>query len=449
MQKTEDGRQKTEDRRQEIAMTEAHLHQWSELSLISAIKSIGKDRHTLPPALLEAGCTRNLSSVFCLLSSVFCLLVFCSNIYGQIPAPGKTDQSKLHAGIEIDPEGIKAAVIRVSNAEQSSGVEVLYTEVFNMALVRAPSGKLAPEALKAASQNVLKLYTHMREQYQVPPRQIYVIGSSDLDAENLGDLAKEVKDHTGKTVTFLSLESEVRLGIIGTIPRRYREGTTWFDNRSQSVLIDLGSDKTKAGYQQARQPLVGNPYYDFVAVGMPFGTATFADQVNQAVGENADLKKFILGARRLSEESVKAALRKELERGPGLAHRKKVYLKGAIVLAMVTVVRPEDRQPFTSITADEINIFYQRAVNNPQALLNPNLSQIRNEETRTEVKRDLEVLRSAFTPKSLIAGAEILKAIASEYDFREGDKKILFARFSNLSLVLSYALLQAENGPQP
>ncbi|MCI0424158.1 MAG: hypothetical protein L0312_33940 [Acidobacteria bacterium] len=377
------------------------------------------------------------------------ILAFSSNIYGQISTAGKTDQGKLHGGIVIGPEGIRAAVIRLSDAEQASGAEVVYTKVFNMALVRTRDGKFVLEVIKAIGQTVLKLYTHMQEQYQVPPRQVYIIGSSDLDADVLDELANEVRNNTGMTITFLSLESEVRLGIIGTIPRRYREGTTWFDNRSQSVLIDIGGDKTKGGYQQARQPLVGNPYYDFVAVGIPVGTTTFADKVNQEVGEDADIKKFTLGARMLSEKSIKAALRKEPERKPGLAHRKKVYLKGAIVWAMATLLRPEDRRPFITTTVDDINIFHQRAVNNPQALLNPDLSHIRNDEIRMEVERDLEAVRSAFTPKRLIAGAEVLKAIASEYNFREEGKKILFARFGNLSLILSYVLLQAENGPQP
>ena len=383
-----------------------------------------------------------------LLTGLF-ILTFSSNAYGQVSIAGKTDQGKLHGGIEIDPEGIKAAVIRVSDVEQGFGAEVVYTEVFNTALVRAQDGKFAPEAIKAAGQAVRELYTRMQQQYQVPPRQVYIIGSSDLNADNLENLTNEVRDNTGKTITFLSLESEMRLGIIGTIPRRYREGAIRFDNRIHSVLIDIGSDKTKGGYQQFRQPLVGNPYYDFVAVGIPKGTTTFSNEITQAAGEGAGIEKFALSARTLSERSIKAALRNELKVRPGLAHRKKVYLNGEIVRAMMTLLRPEDRQSFIPITVDDINAFHQRAVNTPRALLNPNLSQIRDDEIRKEVERELEVVRSAFTPKSLIAGAEILKAVASEYNFQGEGKKILFARFSHLSLILSYVRLQADNVPRP
>lgn len=377
------------------------------------------------------------------------ILAFSSNIFRQISAAGETDQGQLHGGIEIDPEGIKAAVIRVSDVAQGFGAEVIYTEVFNTALTRNQNGRITPEAIKAASQAILKFYTRMRQQYQVPPRQIYVIGSSDLDADNLEELAKEVRNNSGASITFLSIESEVRLSIIGTIPRRYREGATWFDNRSQSAVIDIGSDKTKAGYQQFRQPLLGDPYYDFVAVEIPRGTTSFTDEVNRAAGEDAGINKFAISARALSERSIKAALRNELKKKPGLAYRKKIYLNGAIVRAMTTLLRPEDRQSFISLTIDDINIFYQRAVNSPRLLLNPSLSRIRNDEVRKEVERELEAVRSTFTPKSLIAGAEILKAVASECNFQEEGKKILYARFSNMSSISSYLLLRAGDGPQP
>ncbi len=381
---------------------------------------------------------------------VLCVLflqAICLPIHAQ--STEKNEPSRLHAGIQLDSEGIKSVIIRLPGAEQSSGAEVVHTEVVPMALARTQDGKLAAPFIKAAGEGVKSLLTRIQVEHQVPPTQIYLIGSSDLDAANLEELAREVKERTGRKLTLLNLEADMRFGIIGTIPRRYREGITWFDNRSQSVLIDIGPERIKAGYQQARQPLTGNPYYDFVAVGIPVGTNNFTAKINQAVGENAELKLFAYNARMLGEEAVKVALRKELECKPGLAHRKKIYLKGSFVSAMLTLLHPEDRQPLAAITPEEIDAFHWRAVNTPQTLLNPNLLLIRDEALRAEVRRDLDHLRSVFTSKQLIAGAEMLKAIAAECGFREPDKKILFARFSNMSPVLSYVLLQAENGPQP
>ncbi len=250
---------------------------------------------------------------FAFLLAVLLMQAFISNTDGQSFAAGKTDRGKLHGGIIIETEGVKAAVIRVSDAGQGVGAEVIYRSAMNAALVRSERGRFAAESIKAAGQAVRDLYTQMRQQYQV---------------------------------------------------------------------------------------------------GIAVGTTAFADEINRAAGGEADNKKFALSAGMLSERFIKAALKKELERKPGLAHRKKVYLKGAIIWAMAVLLRPEDRQPFIPITVDDINIFHQRAVSNPQGLLNPNLSRIRNDQMRAEAERDLEAVRSAFTPKRLIAGAEILKTIA-------------------------------------
>jgi len=392
------------------------------------------------------GARRGLSAI--LLTTLF-IPAFNSNVYGQISAAGETDQTQLHGGIEIDPEGIKVAVIRVSDTAQKSGVEVVFTEAFSVALGRGQDGKYTQEVVKTAGRAIKDYYELIRQQYQVPIRHIYVIGSRDLYAGNPEELATEIRNNTGASITFLDLKSDAQLSVIGTVPRRYREGGTSFDNRSQSVVIDVGSYTTKGGYQQLRQPLAGAPYYDFVAVEIPRGTTNFTEEVNRAAGADAGINKFALSARALIESSIKAALRNELKERPGLAYRRKIYLNGSIVRAMITLLRPEDRQQFIPITVDDINTFYQQAVSSPQALLNPNLSRIRNEEARKEAERELEAVKSAFTPKSLIAGAAILKAIASECNFQEEGKKILHARFSNMGLILSYLLLQAGEGPQP
>ena len=388
---------------------------------------------------------RGLSAI---LLTTLIIPVFNSNIFAQA-ADKEANPTQLHGGIEIDPDGIKAAVIRVFDNAQGVGTEVIYSEIFNTALTRTQDGKVSPEAIKAACQAIQKFYTLIRQQRGVPPRQVHVIGSSELNPGNLEELTNEVKNITGAGITFLDLKTEAQLSVIGTVPRRYREGGTWFDNRSHSIVFDIGSYKTKGGYQQLRQPLVGDPFYEFVPVDISIGAIRFTDEVNKAAGEDAGISKFAVNARSLSENSIKTALRNEIQRRPGLAYRKKIYLNGAIVGAMMTLLHPEDRQPFIPITIEDINSFYQLAVSSPQSLLNPNLARIRNDEVRKEVEKELEEVKSAFTSKSLLAGALILKAMSSECNFQEEGKKLLYARFSNMGVILSYLLLQAGEGPQP
>jgi hypothetical protein len=289
----------------------------------------------------------------------------------------------------------------------------------------------------------------MQQDYQVLQAQISIIVCSDLRAGNIGELTNTITSRTGKNVTLLDMQSEASLSIAGTIPRRYQDKATWFDNRGVSVLIDIGDGNTKGGYQQIRMLPKGKPDYVFFTFGIPVGTNTFSDEVVQAAGGAADLRKFALHAQLLSYKSVREPLQQELERRPGLVNRKKVYLSGGIVGAMVALLYPQDRQPLVTITAEDINEFYNRAVNDPENLLRPNLSQIRVKRTRLEAEKELEEVRNTFTPENLVAGAEILRTVSRVFALNGKDREILFARFGDLSLLLSYLRLQADTGPQP
>lgn len=272
-----------------------------------------------------------------------------------------------------------------------------------------------------------------------------------MRADNPEDLIKAVRDKTGKSMVFLDVESEVQLSIVGTIPQRYRtRNGAWADNRGISMLLDVGSGNTKGGYQVIRQVPTGEADYDYVTVGIPKGTVSFTNEINQAAGEAADLPDFARKAKELSPASVRAALRKEMERKPGLVNRQRVYLTGGIVWAMTTLLHPEDRRTFVPVTAEDIDSFYRQVTGDPQSLqklLNPNLTRrISNRQTRLEVEKELESVRNAFSPRNLIAGAEILKAVKN--DFQLTGKRVRFARYGYLSWILSYVRLQAAE-PTP
>jgi hypothetical protein len=372
--------------------------------------------------------------------------------FSYVDSHNKTTEvdQKIHGGIEVCSEGVKAAVIRISDAEQGSGLEVVFTELTALALVQNDNGAFKPEILKAAGQAITEFFTRMQQQFKIPEDQIYIFGGSDIKAESLGELVDDVKNTTGKTIRFLNLDSDVQLSTVGTIPRRYREGTTWFDNRSLSVLIDIGNDTTTGGYQQLRQPIVGNPYYDYVALRMGMGTVNFTNEVSrmkELKKSQITLREFARAARKYSEETIREELKKETEKKPGLLNRKKVYLSGQIVWALVTLLYPQDRRSFVPITVNDLNIFYRRAINDPEGLLSPDLSNISDADLLGQIQADIKSVRRTFKPTSLVAGAEILRTLASELNFQGEDKKIFFARYGNLSLILSYLRMQAENIP--
>jgi hypothetical protein len=61
---------------------------------------------------------------------------------------------------------------------------------------------------------------------------------------------------------------------------------------------------------------------------------------------------------------------------------------------------------------------------------------------REKAELELQAVKNAITPRQLIAGAEALKAVATEFEWQ--GKQIWFARFGYLGCLLSYVRLQAE-----
>jgi hypothetical protein len=354
------------------------------------------------------------------------------------------EPGELYGGIEVGSKGVKATAIRVTDSKEGYGIKLIYAEVVNTTIMQTKDNKFVPEVIRDTAQAVNKLYTRMQQEYKVPKERIGIIGSSGLRADNPLDLVNAVKETTGKTMSFLDVESEVQLSLVGTIPQRYRVRRGWADNRGVSVLIDIGSGNTKGGYQVLRQMPTGAPDYDYVTVGIPKGTVSFANEINQAIGDNPDLGFFAQKAKALSPTSVRISLRKEMERKPGLYNRQRVYLTGGIVWAMVTMLYPEDRRTFVPLTFEDINKFHRMVTSHPdslQELLNPDLSKkIANSAVRKEAEKEFENLRNAFSPKNLIAGAEILKSVAVEFNLT--GKRIRFARYGYLAWILSYVRLQ-------
>ncbi len=349
---------------------------------------------------------------------------------------------ELYAGIEVSHEGVKAAAIRVGEGEVGESVKLVYSETIKAPLLPGQDGKLPPEAVKDAARAAQKLQTRLQQEYRVQPDRIYFIGRINSGGSQPEDLVKEIKQQTGQTISFLTADNEAQLSIVGVIPQRSKAGDAWVDVRGSSVWIEIGNGDTRGGYQLYKKSPSAKPTFDLVTMNIPYGTGIFAREVNRQIGESKDRQNFIRRAQKLSATSLSQALKKERERKPGLVYRKQVFLTGTIVWALATLLYPEDRQIFVPLTVDDIEMFGEKTARNQDSLLNPDLSRIRDQRLRGEIERELESVRDAFTPEQLIAGSELLKAVATEFDWQE--KKVWFARHGHLGCLLSYIRLQAE-----
>ena len=345
-----------------------------------------------------------------------------------------------YGGIEIGSKGIKAIVLKVDASETKALMPFKSVNTTLMSGV-AQTGKFSPEAMDDAAKTVKKLYTQMRDQYNVATERIHIIGSSGLkkpdssDVDNKDELVKKVESATGAKMSFLDAEHEVLYSISGTVPSQYL---------TTGILVDIGSGNTKGGYQESNQ---GDER--FITMNVPFGTVSFTDEITKQGGKDDD---FAQQAERLRAEILLPALRQELGRNPGLVNRRLVYLSGGIVWAMTTLLHPANREAEVKITAEDISTFANRALSGDKSLLNPNLSGIADEKTRQEVEEEQRQIIDTFSPQNLIAGAELLQAVSGEFKLKE--KEVSFSRYNSmgwgwlLTYVKSEAAEEKKNNDQ-
>jgi hypothetical protein len=358
-------------------------------------------------------------------------------------APGTAQSSNsrdLFAGIELGSESIKAIATRIANSEDGSGVKLINSEVIDLSLDLKGKGAIPAQLAEKAAVAVEKLRSQLEQQSRIPPEHIYIVGRSGIDTRLRAELTSAIKKLSGKNVAFLDQATETQLSIVGVIPKRERAGSTLVDNRTRSVLIDIGNYSTRGGYELLRYSPAAQ--YDFVTMNVARGTISFSDEVLKAVGVNGDWTALVKEARTIGATSIRRALRDEVMNKPGLLNRKRVYLTGGIVTALATLLYPAERQNFVPLTVKDFADFATQALRNQPALLKPNLSAISDRKVRQEVEKELAEVRSKYTSQQLIAGAELLKVISTEFNWQ--DKKILFVRFGHLGSVLSYIRLQAE-----
>lgn len=341
------------------------------------------------------------------------LLIMLSAVYSgdarcQTPAPTASDSKELHGGIEITPRAVRAVALRVSVV--ADGDTIPSIQGSDQILLSTPlptDGILTPEYISNLAETVQRLTEKLQNDYHVPQNQIYLLGLSEIAPQSRDQLAREVNERIGKVITFFEDRGETELNIASNIPRRYQFEGKSYENRSISMLIDINGTDIRGGYQQLTMAR-GKPAYDYVTWNIP----------------------------------IKSQLRIEAAQIPGLVTRKKVYLMGNIIWALAALLYPADQQPYLSLTSDDINTFYYRALADPEALLNPDLSRIRDENTRSEARKEREAIKAIFTPKSLTAAAEVLKLAVNGLNL--SDKKLIFVRNSNLARLLSFVRVQIE-----
>jgi exopolyphosphatase/pppGpp-phosphohydrolase len=348
-------------------------------------------------------------------------------------AASSSARAEVHGGIEIGAKGVKAAALDVTGGADGFDAKVLMNATQNTTLVAglASSGHFDAEALKETAAAVAKFAGQMQKDHKVPPERIYVVGSSGLFSALAGKkddiktnqeaLASAVRDACGLKMTFISVEREVELSIVGAVPPKYL---------GSALLLDVGSGNTKGGYRDGDK--------GYVTASIPYGSVTFTD----AIKKRAEKEGFAETAAALRGELLAPALKKEIDNRPELRKRERIYLSGGAVWAMATLIRPGDRGAYVALTAEDVEAYRKLLLKSPGKFPELDLTAIKDEAVRQEVKKEIERVKETFKPEQLLAGAEILKATADEIGLAK-EKKVYFARNGYLAWILAYVVEQS------
>jgi hypothetical protein len=321
---------------------------------------------------------------------------------GPNPNPGD-----VYGVIEVGASGIKGVTVQTTSPDpESPPVKLLKAY--------APLDKNAfnwdADASGRVAEAVEQMHQEMTTDTNLPPDHLCVVGSSGLPNDVRKNLAESIYNKTRAKMEFVTAEQEISLEFAGIVPPH---------RLNQVVLIDIGSGNTKGAYNGHSGGSDALKTFQ-----LPWGTKTWAHEIN-ATRRDGD---FGLAADMLGQNKLTPAIRQFAQENPDLSKRRRVYLAGGITWAMCRLLHPYDQGSWVSVNDSDIDSFYQRAKNDPDTLLDPDLDQVPKglageqlEKAKEKAKSEIEKVRDVFSKDQLLAGAQILKALKESLGFDRKD----------------------------
>jgi exopolyphosphatase/pppGpp-phosphohydrolase len=352
------------------------------------------------------------------------------------PAPQRLGK---YGGIEIGSTGVKSLVVEFIPSD-ANGYDfkepVVDTQNTQLSEVIGDPPQFDPDRLEA-TRNALKTFlTTMRDKNGVAPDRIFVVASSGVfarfganqDARDKAraTLTKTVKDATGLTPAFLDSAEEGTLAVRAIIPH---------PEMSQSLLFDVGGGNTNGGYFDDKEV--------FHSLALKYGTRSFHALVKDE--EKRSATSFAEAAKKLRETVLTQELHEIGAREPAAARRPRVHLIGGIVWAMTTYRHPaEQTDPQATrvrLAPEDFDRFVEMVGAGTPEALRDQLAVGTNKEA---IRKEVEAVQKVFNPEQLLAGAQLLKALAEEYRLRDKDKQLVFFRNGQVAWMMGYLEKQAR-----
>jgi hypothetical protein len=317
---------------------------------------------------------------------------------------GSESAANIYAVVEVGSSGIKGQVVQIVQPDpESPPIKLLKP----FAPLNANAFKFEASASGKISAEVARIRNEVQEKFKLPSDHFFVVGSSGIPADVRETLASKIYEETGRTIEYATPAMESDLLFRGIVPTH---------RLTQVIVLDIGSGNSRGAYVTKTQPEMS-----FTNFEVPWGTKTCESEINK-IRRGAD---FLVAADAFCTDTLIPAIKNQLARAPGMQTLRRVYLVGGIAWAMAILTHPYDQNGlWVRIAPAEIGAFYQKATENPELLLHPDLSSPPANVPKGAASKGAEEvakISKVFDEDQIAAGAFLLKTFADEMHFDQKD----------------------------
>jgi tetratricopeptide (TPR) repeat protein len=342
-------------------------------------------------------------------------------------------KEQLYAGVEVGSKGIKLSILGV---QLNASGEVEYVLKADSSVNPEP-GALTFESQMETAEAVKQFMEYARSKYGITPGNFFAVISSglktELDKKNkTAEFIASITPTTAPANFFIrsvTSAEEAELAVLGTVPPKRRFTTS---------LIDVGSSKTNGGYfvEGAKE---------FNAVYFPAGTKSFAKQIQSKKPHS--ITEFNHWAEILWKDSLKAQVKDELSRRPGLKNRAYSYLGGGVVWCIATFLYPNKvNDNYVEIKLDDVRRFRESLVTDYEKAIRPDLNSIQDENVRLNARNTINRAQNTYDQEALLAGAVWVEGLMNELNATQPSKRFFFSRYSYVGWISGYIAREVAEG---
>lgn len=352
----------------------------------------------------------------------------CARVLASLQRDATTQS---YGVVEIGSKGVKAAVVSsFFNEKGQQQYQTGFKKSINSDVIAGvvDTGEFTPEAIETTAQAAKELVFEIRAQAKNVGDNIFIAGSSGLSAAmNRDELGRKVQELTGITPTFINSAQELNYAMVGSIPENLLYKT---------ALLDVGSGNGRIGYLISPR---GERKAGQAVIDLRAGSVSLTELANKA---RAPGESYLIALNRVVEKDIAPRFATEVKQYPVLSKHHYLMLVGGAAWAMSTLMHPENQNPYVPLSLHDLSGYYERLTNEPEKLLNPDLSVISDEKVRAAASKQVEAVKKTFTLENLQAGARILKLVADNTPL--GKAELYFSRDGNWAYGLAQSTMQAK-----